>query len=184
MPTSEWQLAEGTLTAYSSGTKLLIVADGKKPTPCHEVDIDVVPTTAPPSQYALRWRQIGPCTEVLSPYAYFELFDVSAYQAQIEVHTASGIQKVAVKPAGARTLTRATGAGVMASSPPAPPGGSRPRGQGRSRNFSFEEAFGNALKDLEEKTGGPKNFSFSHVVEIAYEFGGVTGAHDIVVTVE
>jgi hypothetical protein len=189
MAPSDWQLGDGSVTAYHSGSKLLIVVEGKKPTPCHEIDIDVVPTFVPPSQYALRWRQPGPCAEVVTPYAYFELFD-APYHTQIEVHTSKGIQTIAVKPAGARTLTKASGLvggapatpGVAALVPTA--GGVRLRGTGRSQTFSFEEALGAAIKDLEQKTGGPRNFFSCRVVEIGWQQGGFVGAHDLVVAVE
>jgi hypothetical protein len=180
MASMDWQLADGSITAYHSGEKLLIVAEGKKPSPCHEVDIALVPTVAPPSQYALRWRQLGPCAEVVTEYAYFELFD-TPYHPQIQVHTAKGVATVPVKQAGPRTLS---GVGGMKATSSAAGAEARPRGTGRSKKFSFEEALRNALDDLEQKTGGPRNYFSAKVVEIGWEHGGFVGAHDIVVSVE
>ncbi|MDQ3705415.1 MAG: hypothetical protein M3437_09380 [Chloroflexota bacterium] len=60
--------------------------------------------------------------------------------------------------------------------------GRKPQATGRSRNFSLEEAFRDAIRQLPPLSGADR-MDVVKVVEIRGEFGGIANLSDLLVTV-
>lgn len=155
---------------------LLITAEGQAPTPGHVVDIEQSPLRIFPPQYnVIQTPPIGVVAQVLTPYKVSRSFPMATEVPEIKVHTADGLQTVAVGgcPEELSGYTATTPAAtdddaVMAT--------------GRSTNLNFDEAFADAVSQL-PSTGVADGLTRVTVVEVGGLFGGIAGFHEMFVKI-
>ncbi len=178
------------IRAFYQGRRLFIVASGRKPTPCHRVDITQLAIRIHPAEYAVRWRQEGFCIEVETPYRVVESFPVSENPGTIRVHNAEGPQDVAVEerawdPHPGLGPDPAGPAGVTAMAGDAD--GEAPEGEtatGYSASWDFGEALRDAVDSLPVRPSGIADELLDfRVVASGALVGGFPGFHHLYVTV-
>lgn len=178
------------IRAFYHGQRLLIVASGRRPTPCHRVDIAQLAIRIHPAQYAVLWRQEGFCIEVETPYSVMESFPVAENPGTIRVHNAEGPQDVAVEerawdPHPGLGPDPAGPAGAMAMAGDA--GGEAPEGEtatGYSAAWDFGEALRNAVDSIPVRPGTIADELFNYrVVASGALIGGLLDFHHLYVTV-
>jgi hypothetical protein len=108
---SGWELADrATYEAYQSGKKLLLFAQGSKPSVCHEVDLDQVREDAVEiPTFVLRWRVLGVCSPDETPYEYGEVFPCESRPKEVVVHDKKGQARVPVKRMEPNSMVRRMG---------------------------------------------------------------------------
>jgi hypothetical protein len=180
----EWvvtrKLAErSSIQAFRAGPYVLIVAEGKLPSPGYEIDIVQSPLRIYPPQYDLVARSLpGIYPQVVTPYLYGETVRYPEDQSTVTVHHAEGSDQVEIRDSGTelsaylQTVSGGTG------------GEAADEATGFSKKLSFDEAFANALASLPERTTTAADaMDRVKVVEIGGLFGGVAGFHDMYVRI-
>lgn len=182
------------IRAFYMGRRIFIVASGRKPTPCHEVDIERLSIFIHPAQYGVRWRQEGFCIEVETPYRVMESFPSAENPGTITVHNADGPQHVPVEervfdPHPGLGPDPAGPAGVAALTALAGDVGERAAADDTATGYSAAWDFGEALQDaIDSFPPAPPSgiadelFNF-RVVASGALIGGFAGFHHLYVTV-
>ena len=94
-----WSLAHvEEARAYYFADHLLLTIIGQKPDPCHTVDIERSLLTIEPPEFIARWyAHPGPCPDVVTPYAYQEVFFIGGERETVKLHHADGDLQVPVQ---------------------------------------------------------------------------------------
>jgi hypothetical protein len=173
---------------YHNGT-LAIVAEGKIPSACYEVTIDQGPLDVEPPQYALNQRRKSGvfCALQVVDYSVTQPFSIGSYHDHVIVFHRDGLDEVEVQQIEEYSLdsriqlTRGRVIPVPYILPPSE-GNSDEQGwegvvTGYSSSLSFDEAFRNALFNLEKNPEwNPDDMPFTVRVDgIFGEFGGFVG---------
>jgi len=191
---ADWTLAECTkVEAFDFMRKLIIVADGDKPTPCHIVKISPSPLLIYPPQFLVQWEQPKPCQEVITPYHVTsepypwpdggKLVKVACLQEgkPVVLDVEVKIVKSAVTRGGGDIPTPF----AIARTETAMPVPQSDTATGYSSAFSFEEAFQNAIDRLPKRPPShPDELVRIEVKKIGAELGGFVGFHHLFVEVE
>lgn len=155
---------------------LLITAEGETPTPGHTVNIEQSPLRIFPPQYnVIQTPPVGFVAQVISPYKVSRSFPMATEVPEIKVHTADGLQTVAVSgcPEELSGYSETCAGPVDDDSVMA---------TGRSNNLSFDEAFADAVAQL-PPTGVADGLTRVTVVEVGGLFGGIAGFHELFVKI-
>ena len=173
------KLAErSSIRAFRAGPYVLIIAEGKLPSPGHEVDIVQSRLRIYPPQHDLVARSLpGVYPQVVTPYLYGETVRFPADQPVVTVHHAEGSDQVEIKDSGAElsAYLQAVSGGTA---------GQADEATGFSKNLSFDEAFASALESLPATTTKTADaMDRVQVVEIGGLFGGIAGFHDMYVRI-
>lgn len=159
------------LAAVHTGEMLVIIAEGEKPSPGHQVDIEVLKSNPP--QYSVVASAVGPVICVMTAYRYAEAF-IEPYQPIIKVHTMDGTRDVDVL----RISAQSTGDGSVVANLFATAELSRRSNTavGYSDTFSIEEAFKDAIGNLPPGPAPyPDYLASVKIQEIGALYGGFAG---------
>ena len=175
--------------------RLLITVQGEKPNPCYTITIQKSPLTIYPPQYIARaCVDTGKiCPQVITPYRVSSLF-ISARVERITLKTAGGDISVDVRQVAGPDKFHASGAGEdhgqpsirLTDSHEVEIGKSvQPReATGYSENFSFDEAFRDAVANLPpSEPPYPDELTTVTVTNIGALFGGFVGFNKMFVSV-
>jgi hypothetical protein len=179
----QWEPANRTeIAAYRVLDYVLIAARGENPTPGYEVDIQQSLIKIFPPQYALVRRPLpGNWPQHVSPYRYAEVISYPKDQSTVRVHHEAGYDDVEIQQAGKQLETFTIA--IAGREQKAPPRGTD-QATGFSRNFSFDEAFADALTRLPELNGTTADqLATIHVEETGALIGGFAGFHQLFVRV-
>jgi hypothetical protein len=174
------KLAErSSIRAFRAGPYVLIVAEGKLPSPGYEVDIVQSPLRIYPPQYNLVARSLpGIFPQVVTPYLYGETVRFPEDHPVVTVHHAEGSDEVEITDPGSELTAYLQAVSGGAGEP------AGTEATGFSKNLSFDEAFANALASLPAtSTTTTDAMERVQVVEIGGLFGGIAGFHDLYVRV-
>ncbi len=165
--------------AYHVNDVILILINGEKPTPCHEVGIEKsLLTSEPPTFYAyFEWDNDVTCPAVVTPYSDQFAFRIGGARDEVLLHTAAGEQRVAVEK-------------LTLSSPDeaSPEFGRRPsisltETTGYSKGFELKEALQDAIAALPKPPQIPDWLATYEVLSIKVEIGGIAGFNHLAVRV-
>ncbi len=168
-------LAErGSIRAFRAGPQILIVAEGKLPSPGFEVDIAPNPRRIFPQQFDLvRITLPGIFPQVVTPYQHSEAVLFPTGQPTVTVHHAEGSDEVEIKESGPQLA--AFRAAVSERDDEA---------TGFSKKLSFDEAFANAVAALPpSKSPVADGIETIVVQEIGGLFGGFFPRRELFVRV-
>ncbi|WP_305783509.1 hypothetical protein [Symbioplanes lichenis] len=154
--------------------QILIVAEGKLPSPGFEVDIAEDPRRIFPQQFDLVRRPLdGFFPQVVTPYTYSESVLFPADQAVVTVHHAEGSDEVRIQKCGRELAAYKRAVADKGD-----------EATGFSKNLSFDEAFANAVAALPPSTTPIADGIETIVVqEIGGLFGGFFPRRDLFVRV-
>jgi hypothetical protein len=144
----DWSLAHvEEARAYYFVDHLLLTIIGQKPDPCHSVDIEKSLLTVDPPAFIARWYvRPGPCPDVVTPYAYQEVFFIGGKREMVRLHHADGAFEVEVQDLS-QELDEAPARAALA--PDYPPS----EATGYSEAWDFAEAFRDAIGKLPPARG-------------------------------
>jgi|SRR5215208_6445766 hypothetical protein len=183
---SEWSLARvKEARAFHFGEYVSIHIAGELPDPCHVADIERNLLTVEPPEFIARWyvRQGIPCPDVVTPYAYQEVFRVGEKRERVKLHHAEGVLELSVEDRAQQPEEQAP---TAADAPHilVPPLLQPSEATGYSRAFDFAEAFRDAISQLPDQGAGiPDWLSTYTVVAIGAEIGGIAGFNHMYVRV-
>lgn len=168
-----------TIRAMRNTRYVVVVAEGRKPNPGYEVDLEQSPLKIYPPQYNLVWYQRpGTWPQVVVPYRHTEILIVPRGQETLTVHHDEGTDEVPIEDAGpglepfVEVTSEPTGIAT---------GG---EAVGTSGNLKFDEAFADALANLEDTDPRfPDQLTTVRVLEVGGWFGGIAGFHHLYVKV-
>ena len=174
-----WSLAHvEEARAYYFADHLLLTIMGQKPDPCHSVDIEKSLLTVEPPTFIARWyAHPGPCADVVTPYAYQEVFFIGGKRETVKLHHADGDFQVPVQDltleleADSARAERALG--------------DRPsEATGYSDTWDLAEAFRDAIRQLLDRGPGIPDWLYRYeVTSIGAEIGGIAGFNRMYVKV-
>jgi hypothetical protein len=174
-----WSLAHvEEARAYYFADHALLIIMGQKPDPCHIVDIEQSLLTVEPPGFIARWYvRPGPCPDVVTPYAYQEIFFIGGKRETVKLYHADGDFQVPVQdltPVLEEDPSRAEFAlGDL-------PG----EATGYSDTFDFAEAFRDAIGKLPDRGYGIPDWLYTYeVTSIGAEIGGIVGFNRMYVRV-
>lgn len=180
MMVSNWSLAHvKEAKAYYFAEHVLLTITGEMPDPCHIVDIEKSLLTVEPPGFIARWYEYpGPCPEVITPYAYQEVFFIGMKRDTVRLYHADGDFEVKVQDLS-HELEAGSARAELAL-------GDQPPGEatGYSRSFDFTEAFRDAIGKLSDQTPNiPDWLSTYEVTSIGAEIGGIANFNHMYVKV-
>jgi len=170
---SGWQLADvkSVVAIYIDGHLVLSVR-GDKPTPCYRVRIDQSPLAVEPPTFIVEWQQSGGfCPEVVTPYQRTAVFFIGTYRETVNVVSAGGTKSVKVE-----KLADAAAAKSIAAKAP-----KHREAIGYSADFSFEDAFNDAISKLPPLY--PDELQHFVVTETGAVAGGIAGLRTMFVKI-
>ena len=182
--TTKCELAtRDTIHAYRHEGKLLIVAEGKLPSPGYDVEITQRPERIFPSWYqVLRCERPGIVPAVIVPYRVSATVDYPQDRPTVRVFHADGDDDVTIEACGDALAGFVEVLGDTSDDRACPEGADEATGV--SKKLSFDEAFANAIANLPAIAGGHADMLETvRVVEISALFGGIAGFHDLHVRV-
>lgn len=162
-----------TAKGYQVGQHLVLVIAGEKPTPCHEVDIELKPIDIFPPQFraTMTTDPLAICVPVVTPYERAEAFSSGDLAGQtVLIEAADGDVEVQVE--------------AVAEVDDAPPGrvsldtviGPPAEAEGYSDSYDLGEAIRDAIGKLPDRGGGIADWLYRYeVLEIGAEIGGIAG---------
>ena len=151
---------------------------GQKPDPCHTVDIEQSLLTVEPPGFIARWyAHPGPCADVVTPYAYQEVFLIGGKRETVKLYHADGEWEIPVQDLS-QELEGDTARTELAL-------GYRPsEATGYSGTFDFAEALGDAISKLPDRGAGIPDWLYTYeVTSIGAEIGGIAGFNHMYVKV-
>jgi hypothetical protein len=125
----------------------------------------------PPEFVLGRCRSDVVCPEVITPYSTSEYFATGARPDQVIVHDRSGRREVAIEDIPTDTLFASTEVTE----------GEFDEAVGLSGNFSFDEAFRDAMAKLPKRNPSPDEMVTIVIVQIGAWLGGIAGFHHLFV---
>lgn len=173
-----------TIRAFRAGRQVLIVAEGKLPSPGYDVSIMQRPERIfPPWYQLLRCARPGFFPQVIVPYRISQGVDFPEDQQTVKVFHADGEDDVTIETCGDELAAYndivAGGAGAERACPEG-----ADEATGFSKKLSFDEAFADAIAKLPAtEPQHPDLLQTVRVVEIGGLFGGIAGFHDLYVRV-
>jgi hypothetical protein len=180
MMNPNWSLANvEEARAYYFAEHLLLTIVGRKPDPCHIVDIEKSLLTVEPPEFEARWyAQPGPCPDVVTPYAHQEVFFIGGKRETVKLHHADGAFEVEVQDLSQQLDEDPALAGLAVDHSPS-------EATGYSEAWDFTEAFRDAVGKLPPGPGAniPDWLFTYEVVSIGAEVGGIAGFDYMYVTV-
>jgi hypothetical protein len=154
---------------YRWGDELILRISGDKPSPCYQVDIEEMPMTIFPPEFAATQAPdpLAFCTEVITPYERVQVFRVGGGEFDtVTLHAAGGDIEVPIERIEAGDLAR----GV---DPP-----EAEEAVGYSYRWDVGEAIRDAIGKLPDRGAGiPDWLSTYTVVAIGAEVGGIAGVN-------
>jgi hypothetical protein len=174
-----WSLAHvEEARAYYFADHVLLTITGQKPDPCHIVDIEKSLLTVEPPGFIARWYAYpGFCPEVITPYAYQEVFFIGMKRETVKLYHADGDVEVEVQ-----DLTQELEAGSARAELVL--GGQPGEATGYSNAFDFTEAFRDAIDKLSDQGPGIQDWLYTYeVTSIGAEIGGIAGFNHMYVKV-
>ncbi|HKR49776.1 MAG TPA: hypothetical protein VJT72_09400 [Pseudonocardiaceae bacterium] len=177
------ELAQRTrIRAFRTQQYVLIIAEGKLPTPGFDVDTALSPFDIFPPQFnLLRCPRPGIWPQVVTPYRYAETVRFPEDQPTVTVHHADGADQIDIEECGDELADYVRAINGDADRP-CPE--SADQATGFSRTLSFDEAFANARANLPPvDSPGADILERIQVVEIGGLFGGIAGFHDLFVRI-
>lgn len=176
---SGWQLASRRkISAFRLGSVLWISAEGMKPTPCYDVDIQPSPADVFPPEFNLVWRTSGVCIRVLTPYRVGRAFEVGGGDFDtVRVRHRGGTDDVRIY---TLPFPRVEGAEEDAAAGGEIAVGGRGVYTGYS-TVSFEQAYFNAVSQV--PYAYPDELIHVRVVEQGGLHGGFAGINQLFVSV-
>ncbi|HSH23465.1 MAG TPA: hypothetical protein VK975_05310 [Acidimicrobiales bacterium] len=170
--------------AYQVGEYLLVRVIGEKPDGCHVVEVERSLLDVEPPAFLATWRRLlnARCIPESQPYEHQQAFQVGVRRDTITVHHAGGELSVAVEDLGpgAEAPVRALSGAHQVLGP-----GGLPQGGeaiGTSRNFDFDEAFGDAIAKI-PTPDIPDWLATYTVLEVGAQIGGIAGFNHLFVRV-
>lgn len=185
-----------TIRAEYCNGMLAICVEGELFSSCYQVGIRRGLLAVEPPEFEIEQCQKSGvvCTQIKVPYKITRLFSIGPYRATIVIHDSRGIHQVSVIhiQAAERVVLSAGGGGGGGEIPSPfliPPSMQSNAGSdkatGYSDNYSFEEAFVNAMRTLPSRQSQVADELFRiRIVEIGAEVGGFAGFNHMFVTVE
>ena len=166
---------------FQVGAYLVLVIVGEKPTPCHEVDIELQPFDIFPPQFkaTLTTDPLAICPDVVTPYERAEAFSVSDVAGKtVIIETGGGDVEVQVE-AVAQQDDQPT-ARVSLDDVLGPPS----EAVGYSDGYDLREAIMDAAEKLPNRASNIADWLYEYeVVSIGAEVGGIAGLDRLKVTV-
>jgi len=176
--------------------RLLITVEGEKPNPCFTVTIERSPLRIFPPQYIAKIC-IDPgkiCAQVITPYRVSSLF-ISSRVQRITLQTANGDMTVDVRQMAVPNEFQAAAEGgkegppafrLTASHDVEIATAAQPReATGYSENFSFDEAFRDAVNNLPPPDAQhPDELTTVTVTNVGALFGGFVGLNKMFVSIK
>ncbi len=125
--------------------------------------------TIEPPEFIARWYTYeGPCPDVVTPYAYQEVFRIGAKRETVKLHHEGGVMEIPVEDRVQQPILLDQAREAT----------------GYSNAFDFAEAFRDAMGHLPDQGAGiPDWLSRYVVVEIGAEIGGIVGLNRMYVRV-
>ena len=166
---------------FQVGTYLVLVIAGEKPTPCHQVDIELQPFDIFPPQFkaTLTTDPLVICPEVVTPYERAEAFSVSDVAGKTVIIETGGGDVEAQVEAVAQQDDQPIGR-VRLDDVIGPPS----EAVGYSDAYDLGEAIKDAIGQLPGRGGNIADWlSDYEVVSIGAEIGGIAGLNRLKVTV-
>lgn len=96
----DWQFADkpDSARASSDGREICFSVQGDKPAPCFEVRIVQGPEKIWPPIFNLEWRQVGICSQVITPYDIHSCLPLAGQVEYVTLRYRDGSMKVPVDP--------------------------------------------------------------------------------------
>jgi hypothetical protein len=176
----DWSLAHvEEARAYYFADHVLLIIMGQKPVPCHAVDIEKNLLTVEPPGFIARWHAYpGPCPEVVTPYAYQEVFSNGGRRETVKLYhmpMATGRFRCKISQEPQEDSVRAEL--VLGDQQPG-------EATGYSDPFDFAEAFRDAIGKLPDQAPGIPDWLYVYeVTAIGAEIGGIAGFNHMYVKV-
>lgn len=166
---------------YQVGQHLVLIVAGDKPTPCHQVDIELQPMDIFPPQFraTMTTDPLAICAQVVTPYERVEAFSAGDLAGQtIRIEAADGDVEVQVEPVA--ESEDQTAARVSLDDVVGPPA----EAFGYSESYDLGEAIRDAIGKLPGRGGNIADWlSHYEVLEISVEVGGIAGFNHLKVKV-
>jgi|SRR5215204_6218864 len=172
----DWSLAHvEEARAFQFDVYMSIYIAGEMPDPCRSVDISRSLLTVEPPEFIARWYQYeGPCPDVVTPYAYQEVFYVGEKRETVKLRHEGGVMEVPVEDRAEQPILVDQARAIDQAR----------EATGYSDTFDFAEAFRDAISHLPDQGAGiPDWLSRYVVVEIGAEIGGIVGYNRMCVRV-
>lgn len=164
-----------TAKGYQVGQYLVLLIAGEKPSPCHEVDIEVLPIDIFPPQFraALTTDPLAICAQVITPYERVEAFPFSNLAGKsVAIETEGGTIEVTVEAVETDATAAAAAPGASTADIVGPPA----IAFGYSDDYDFGAALKDAIDKLPPRGGGiPDWLAQYRVLEVGAEIGGIAG---------
>jgi hypothetical protein len=182
--TRDAQLAQvQTAKAFQVGDYTVLVIAGEKPTPCHQVDIELLPIRIFPPEFraTLTVDQAATCVDMVAPYERAEAFPFSDLAGQqLTIEAADGNVEVTVEKVEVDLSVGTEGPGASIDDIVGPPAVAI----GYSDDYDFGAAIKDAIGKLSPRGGGiPDWLAHYRVVEIGADVGGIAGFNRLYVKV-
>jgi hypothetical protein len=176
----EWSLAhvEEARAYYFAGHVLLTIT-GQMPDPCHVVDIEKSLLAVEPPGFIARWyvRPVA-CPDVVTPYAYQEVFLIGGKRETVRLYHRDGDFEVPVQDLTEGLEESTARVELALGGPPA-------EATGYSDSFDFAEAFRDAIRQLPDRGPGIPDWLYTYeVTSIGAEIGGIAGFNRMYVRVQ
>jgi len=175
----DWSLAHvEEARAYYFADHLLLTIVGQKPDPCHSVDLERSLLTIEPPEFIARWyAHSGPCPDVVTPYAYQEVFFVGGKRETVKLHHADGDFQVSVQELTQKVDEDPARAELALGNLPS-------EATGYSDAWDLAEAFRDAIRQLPDRGVGIPDWLYTYeVTSIGAEIGGIAGFNRMYVKV-
>jgi hypothetical protein len=180
MTDQDWSLANvEEAQAYYFADHVLLTITGKKPDPCHIVDIERSLLTVEPPGFIARWYAYpGPCPEVVTQYAHQEVFLIGGKRDTVRLYHADGDFEVPVRDLTQELDEGSARAGLALDYPPS-------EATGYSEAWDLAEALRDAIGMLPPGPGAniPDWLYTYEVTSIGAEIGGIAGFNHMYVKV-
>ena len=164
-----------TAKGYQVGRYLVLVIAGEKPTPCHQVDIELKPIRIFPPEFRATLT-IDPrvrCMNVVAPYEHAESFPFSDLAGErVRIEAAGGDVEVTIEKVEEDVEIAAAEPGASIEDIVGPPA----IAIGYSDDYDVGAAIKDAIGQLPPRGGGIADWLARYtVVEIGAEIGGIAG---------
>lgn len=182
--TRDRQLAQvKTAKAFQVGEYTVLVIAGEKPTPCHHVDIELLPIRIFPPEFraTLTVDRSVSCADVVVPYERAEAFPFSDLAGErLTIEAADGNVEVTVEKVEVDLTVATQEPGASIEDIVGPPAVAI----GYSDDYDVGAAIKDAIGKLPARGGGiPDWLVHYRVVEIGADIGGIAGFNRLYVKV-
>ena len=179
MTNPDWSLAHvEEARAYYFADHVLLTIRGEKPNPCHTLDLEKSLLTVEPPGFIARWySHPGLCPEVVTAYAYQEVFFIGGWRETVKLYHADGDWEIPVQDLSQEPEEASVRADLVL-------GDRQDEATGYSDSFDFAEAFRDAIGKLPDRGAGIPDWLYTYeVTSIGAEIGGIAGFNHMYVKV-